>query len=73
MTLQDLGNIGELVGGFAVVISLIYLAIQVRQNTQQMQENSRVSRLLMLGLVAIGALLVRKAWKSQGRIQEATR
>lgn len=32
-TLENLANVGELVGGFAVVVSLIYLAIQIRQNT----------------------------------------
>ncbi len=33
MTLQDLGDLGDLIGGVAVVITLIYLAAQVRQNT----------------------------------------
>lgn len=33
MTLEDLANVGELIGGIAVVASLIYLAIQIRQNT----------------------------------------
>ena len=31
MTLQDWGSIGELVGGVAVIITLIYLAIQIRE------------------------------------------
>ncbi len=34
MTLQDLGAIGELVGSLGAVIALIYLAVQVRQNTR---------------------------------------
>ena len=34
MSIQDLGSIGELIGSIAVVISLIYLAIQIRQNTE---------------------------------------
>lgn len=34
MTLNDLGNIGELVGGIAVVISLLYLAVQIRHNSK---------------------------------------
>lgn len=34
MSLEQLANIGELVGGIAVVASLIYLAIQIRQNTK---------------------------------------
>jgi len=33
VTLQDLGAIGDLIGGIAVVVTLIYLAAQVRQNT----------------------------------------
>lgn len=34
ITLSQLANIGELVGGVAVVASLVYLAIQIRQNTR---------------------------------------
>ena len=34
MTLDQLGNIGEFVGSIAVIISLIYLAIQIRSNTE---------------------------------------
>jgi hypothetical protein len=41
MTLQDLGSIGELVGGLAVVLSLAYVAYQVRQNSRQIEHNSR--------------------------------
>ena len=33
MSLADLGNIGEFVGSIAVLVTLIYLAIQIRQNT----------------------------------------
>ena len=34
MNLDALGNIGEFVGSLGVVVSLIYLAVQVRQNTK---------------------------------------
>ena len=34
MTIQDLGAIGDLLGGIAVVVTLIYLAVQIRQNTK---------------------------------------
>ena len=34
MTLDQLASIGEIIGGFAVVISLVYLAIQIRTNTE---------------------------------------
>ena len=47
MTLEDLANLGEFIGAFAVVVSLIYLAIQIRQNTAQIRESSQVSRLLL--------------------------
>ena len=33
LTLQDLGNLGEALGAVAVIVSLIYLALQIRQNT----------------------------------------
>lgn len=34
MTLDQLASIGEIVSGIAVIISLIYLAIQIRTNTE---------------------------------------
>ena len=34
MTLDQLASIGEFMGGIAVVISLVYLAIQIRSNTE---------------------------------------
>jgi hypothetical protein len=33
VTLDDLGNIGEFVGAVAVLVTLIYLAAQIRQNS----------------------------------------
>ena len=40
MTLQDLGGIGEFIGGIAVVISLVYLAVQIRQNTKSVRAST---------------------------------
>jgi hypothetical protein len=37
MTLSDLGNLGEFISAVAVVVSLLYLAVQVRQNTRMMR------------------------------------
>ena len=34
MTLDQLGNLGELIGALGVVVSLAYLAIQIRTNTE---------------------------------------
>jgi hypothetical protein len=39
--LEELGNIGDFVGGLAVVITLIYLAIQIRHNTNAVETASR--------------------------------
>ena len=36
-TAQLLGNIGEFFGAIAVVVTLIFLTLQVRQNTRQMR------------------------------------
>ena len=33
MTIQDLGSIGELIAAIATVVTLAYLALQIRQNT----------------------------------------
>ena len=34
MTLNELGNIGEFISSIGVVVSLIYLAVQIRKNTE---------------------------------------
>ena len=41
MTLEDLGNTGEFVAAIAVVASLIYLAMQIRQNTSVVLANTQ--------------------------------
>ena len=45
MTLQELGSLGELLGGVAVVVSLLYLAIQIRHNTRGLEQNKELMRL----------------------------
>ena len=40
MSLEDLGNIGEFVAAVAVVVSLIYLAVQIRQNTSSLRTST---------------------------------
>ncbi len=44
MSIMELGALGEFVGALAVVATLIYLTIQVRQSKEAMQENSRLAR-----------------------------
>jgi hypothetical protein len=43
MTLMELGALGEFVGAVAVVITLIYLAVQIRQGNQAMREGRRLA------------------------------
>lgn len=45
MNWDALGAIGEIIGAFAVVITLIYVAAQMRQNNRQIEENTKVIRL----------------------------
>ncbi len=40
MTLQDIGAIGEAIGGIAVIFTLLYLSMQIRQNTKAIRSNS---------------------------------
>ena len=44
MSWQDLGSIGELVSAVAVVVSLVYLAFQISQNTRQINENTKAAQ-----------------------------
>ncbi len=44
MDLDALGNIGDFVGGLAVVVTLIYLAYQIRQNGRHVEQALEVSR-----------------------------
>ncbi len=43
MTLQDLGNVGEFVAAIGVVVSLIYLAFQIRQNTGSIRASTEMT------------------------------
>ena len=43
MNWEAIGAISEMIGALAVVVSLIYLAFQIRQNTNQLEHNERAS------------------------------
>lgn len=43
-TVQLLGNVGEFIGAIAVVVTLAYLAVQLRQNTFMIRANIRQAR-----------------------------
>ena len=39
MTLTELGSLGEFISGLAVVVTLVYLAIQIRHNTRAVRSS----------------------------------
>lgn len=43
MTLQDLVNLGEFIGEIAVEITLVYLAIQLRHNTDSVRASAETA------------------------------
>jgi hypothetical protein len=75
MSLSDLASVGSFVAGFAVLISLIYLALQVRQTKRNQQisiRHSRASRNVELHL-ALADPAVADAWlHGSGSPQEIT-
>jgi len=52
MNWDAVGAIAELLGALGVIISLAYLATQIRQNTRQMGEHSRELRIAALDAIA---------------------
>jgi hypothetical protein len=40
LTLSDLGNLGDFLGGLGVIVTLAYLAVQIRRNTQEVRSAS---------------------------------
>ncbi len=43
MTIEQLGAIGEIIGAIGVIASLIYLSVQIRQNTHAMDEGRKLA------------------------------
>ena len=43
MTISELGSIGEFIGSIVLIVTLAYLAIQVRQNTAQQKREETIS------------------------------
>jgi hypothetical protein len=43
VTIQDLGSIGDFVGGIGVVVTLAFLIFQIRQNTAQLRQQNKLS------------------------------
>jgi len=43
MTIIELGALGEFLGSIAVLATLVYLAVQIRQNTRSMDESKKLA------------------------------
>jgi hypothetical protein len=41
VSLEELGGIGELIGGIGVIVSLVFLAIQIRRSSRIERLNAR--------------------------------
>jgi hypothetical protein len=63
MNLQDWGAIGEVVGAIAVVVTLIYLAKEIRLNTHAMDEGRKLAlaQTYQMRSDALQAMLVQAA------------
>jgi hypothetical protein len=44
MTIQDLGSIGELIAAISTVITLVYLATQIKQSKEQISQSNSLAR-----------------------------
>ena len=43
MSIMELGALGELLGSIAVLATLVYLSVQIRQNTRSMDESKKLA------------------------------
>ena len=70
MNWEALGAIGETLGALGVIVTLVYLAIQIRQNTQSMQEGRRLTlaQTYQMRADALQDMLVQAATSSIGGI-----
>jgi hypothetical protein len=46
LTIQDLGALGELIGSLLVLVTLVYLALQMRQNTMAIEAQVDATRMV---------------------------
>ena len=63
MTIMEMGALGEVIGAIAVVATLAYLAVQIRQNTRSMEESRRLAlaQTYQMRADALQEMLVRAA------------
>lgn len=76
MTLEDLGNVSQIVGAIAVVVSIGYLAVQIQRNTQALrlsaQQAATEAHSQYLGAVAQDENLARILRSAQSNTSNLT-
>lgn len=70
MSIMELGALGELLGAIAVIITLVYLAVQVRQNTRSIEAAQRLAlaQTYQMRSDALSSMLVHAASSSIGEL-----
>jgi len=70
MTIMELGALGEFLGAIGVIATLVYLAVQVRQNTHSLEVSQRLAlaQTYQVRSDALQAMLVRAASSEIGGI-----
>jgi len=70
MNWEAIGAIGEVLGAFGVIVTLAYLAIQIRQNSHQLERSSESARIAADDAVARGFDLWRQLFISDEALSE---
>jgi hypothetical protein len=68
VNVQELAAVADIVGALALVITLIYLAIQLRQNTKEIEENTKAVRAAALHASLSYALDTRLSVSTSGDV-----
>ena len=58
---EILGNLGEFVGAIGVVVTLVYLAYQIRQNTRQLEQNVTIAKATAVNASTIAQSDIRRS------------
>jgi len=80
VSIQELGSLGELIAAIATIATLIYLAIQIKQNTRAVQSSvleATGARSMDLAKFTAGnadlALIIQKAYSGDRNLEESER
>ena len=73
MNWEAIGAIGELVGALAVFLTLVYLAMQIRQNTEQVKQSTLTARAAAVNASTNALRENRKSVFADGELSELFR